>query len=118
MAGVTDGSDVGRWIPANLRNSISNLVRGRSALFLSELEGEIEVLDPASTVLVPDTSRTYNDALLYLESNRPPKCSERRMIHLGHRGAMNLVPYQLDPALQALRAATGSYSDRRRGWPG
>ena len=24
-------------------------------------------------------------------------------IHLGHRGVMNLVPYQLDPALQALR---------------
>ena len=24
-------------------------------------------------------------------------------VHLGHRGVMNLVPYQLDPALQALR---------------
>src|SRR5271166_3621795 len=51
-------------------DGVSDLVRGRSALFLSKLEGEIEVLDPASTVLVPDTSRTYNDALLYLESNR------------------------------------------------
>jgi HipA-like protein len=26
-----------------------------------------------------------------------------RFLHLGHRGVMNLTPYQLDPALQALR---------------
>ena len=37
-------------------DGVSDLVRGRSALFLSELEEEIEVLDPANTVLVPDTS--------------------------------------------------------------
>jgi len=84
-------------------DGVSDLVRGRSALFLSELEGEIEVLDPASTVLVPDTSRTYNDALLYLESNRRRSVPNDELIHLGHRGAMNLVPYQLDPALQALK---------------
>ena len=37
-------------------DGVSDLVRGRSALFLTELEDEIEVLDPANTVLVPDTS--------------------------------------------------------------
>jgi SNF2 family DNA or RNA helicase len=83
-------------------DGVSDLVRGRSALFLSELEEDIEVLDPANTVLVPDTSRTYNDAVLYLESHRRRSIPNDELIHLGHRGVMNLVPYQLDPALQAL----------------
>src|SRR5690606_19229697 len=43
-------------------DGVSELVRGRSALFLTGLEDEIEILDPANTVLVPDTSRTYNDS--------------------------------------------------------
>lgn len=84
-------------------DGVSDLVRGRSALFLTELEERIEVLDPANTVLVPDASRTYNDALLCLESHRRRSIPNDEFIHLGHRGVMNLVPYQLDPALQALK---------------
>lgn len=53
-----------------MRDGVSDLIRGRSAHFLSELEDDIEVLYPANTVLVPDTSRSYNDALLYLESDK------------------------------------------------
>jgi hypothetical protein len=49
-------------------DGVPDLVRGRSALFLTELEKRIEVLDPANMVLVPDASRTYNDALLCLDS--------------------------------------------------
>ena len=84
-------------------DGISDLVRGRSALFLTKLEGPIDILDPASTQLVPDASRTYNASLLYLESQRRRSTPNDAAIHLGHRGVMNLVPYQLDPALQALR---------------
>ena len=39
-------------------DGVSELVRGRDALFLTELEDEIEVLDPAATRLVGDDSRT------------------------------------------------------------
>src|SRR5512145_636732 len=67
-------------------DGVSDLVRGKSALFLTELEDEIEVLDPAHTVLVPDASRTYNDALLYLESHRRRCVPNDELIHLGHRG--------------------------------
>jgi superfamily II DNA or RNA helicase len=84
-------------------DGVSDLVRGRSSLFLTELEDEIEILDPANTVLVPDNSPKFNDALLYLESHRRRSIPNDEKIHLGHRGVMNLVPYQLDPALQALR---------------
>jgi superfamily II DNA or RNA helicase len=84
-------------------DGVSELVRGQSALFLTELEGPIEVLDPASTVLVADTSPQYSAALLAIESQRRRSVANDASIQLGHRGAMNLVPYQLDPALQALR---------------
>ncbi|WP_175701391.1 DEAD/DEAH box helicase [Burkholderia ambifaria] len=83
-------------------DGISALVRGQSALFLTELEDAIEVLDPAETELVPDTSPTYNATVLYLESLRRRGVANDTRIHLGHRGVMNVVPYQLDPALQAL----------------
>jgi SNF2 family DNA or RNA helicase len=52
---------------------------------------------------VPDDSPTCNVALLYLESLRRRSVANDEKIHLGHRRVMNLVPYQLDPALQALR---------------
>jgi superfamily II DNA or RNA helicase len=84
-------------------DGISELVRGQSSLFLTALEDAIEVLDPADTRLVPDSSPTYNATLLYLESQRRRTVPNDERIHLGHRGVMNLVPYQLDPALQALR---------------
>ena len=81
----------------------SELVQGQAPLFLTKLEEDVEVLDPARTELVADDSPTYNAAILYLESQRRRSVANDEKIHLGHRGVMNLVPYQLDPALQALR---------------
>ena len=96
-----DPSADGGWLLTC--EGISDLVRGQSSLFLTELEDGIEVLDPAKTQLVPDTSPTYNATMLYLESQRRRSVPNDDRIHLGHRAVMNLVPYQLDPALQALR---------------
>lgn len=96
-----DPSTDGGWLLTC--DGISDLVRGTDALFLTQLEDQIEVLDPAATELVPDDSPTYNATLLYLESMRRRSVANDERIHLGHRGVMNLVPYQLDPALQALR---------------
>lgn len=84
-------------------DGISELVRSQSALFLTSLEDEIAVLDPEKTELVPDTTPAYNASILYLESLRRRNVANDDQVHLGHRGVMNLVPYQLDPALQALR---------------
>lgn len=97
---VDPSADGGRLLTCD---GISELVRGRSALFLTHLEDEIEVLDPGATKLVPDESPTYNASILYLESLRRRSVANDENIHLGHRGVMNLMPYQLDPALQALR---------------
>ena len=82
---------------------ISELVRDKEATFLTEIDNQIEVLDPAKTRLVQDKSSGYRSSLLYLESlfRQTPPTDER--IHVGHRAAMDAVPYQLDPAIQALR---------------
>ena len=96
-----DPSNDGGWLLTC--DGVSELVRSREALFLTQLEDHIEVLDPAATRLVADPSPTYNASMLYLESMRRRSVANDERIHLGHRGVMNLVPYQLDPALQALR---------------
>jgi len=86
-------------------DGVSDLVRGQSRLFLAALEGEssIAVLDPARTEFVADASPAYAATRLYLEGLRRTSVPNDERIHLGHRAVMNLAPYQLDPALQALR---------------
>lgn len=84
-------------------DGVSELVRGRNALFLSQLEEHIAILDPAKTELVADTSSNFNRTLLYLETRLRCTTPNDECIRLGHRSVMDLVPYQLDPALQALK---------------
>jgi hypothetical protein len=76
---------------------------GQNVLPPRLLKDDIEILDPAQTLLVPDDSPKYNATMLYLESQRRRTVPNNTGIHLGHRGVMNVVPYQLDPALQALQ---------------
>ena len=84
-------------------DGISELVQNKTGIFLTKLEDDIQVLDPAKTELVADTSPGYKSSLLYIESLLRQAAPNDQYIHVGHRAAMDLVPYQLDPALQALR---------------
>jgi hypothetical protein len=78
------------------------LVRGREGLFLTGLEQSVRVLDPATTQLTDDLSSGYRASLLYLDTllSKAPPTDGR--IHLSQHAAIDQVPYQLDPALQAL----------------
>ena len=96
---VDSSSDGGNLLSCD---GISDLVRGRAVQFLTKLEEDILVLDPAETELALDTSSHFNSTFLYIEALRCRSIPNDRGIHLGHRGVMNLVPYQLDPTLQAL----------------
>lgn len=80
---------------------VSELVRGREAIFLTDLD-EVEVLRPEQTALVEDDSSTYRKSRLYLESllHRTPPTDSR--IHMGHLAAVDGMDYQLEPAAQAL----------------
>ena len=84
-------------------DGISELVRGKDAIFLSQLEDEIRILDPATTELVQDTSDAFEQSLLYIESQLRQAIPNDQKIHVAHLAAMDLVPYQLDPAIQALK---------------
>lgn len=82
---------------------ISEIVRDAETVFLSDIERGIEVLDAAETKLVPDASNEYRASRLFIESQlrRVPPTDEA--LYVGHKGAMDLVDFQLDPAAQALR---------------
>jgi superfamily II DNA or RNA helicase len=80
----------------------SELVRGREAIFLNDLDEIIE-LRPEDTALVNDPSPHYRRTRLYLESllRRTPPTDDA--LYVGHRGAIDVANYQLQPATKALR---------------
>ena len=84
-------------------DGVSELVREREAVFLTRLEPQIEVLDPARTRLVRDESPQFADSRLYMESLLRQAAPSDKRIRAGHLGAMDSVAYQLAPARQALR---------------
>ncbi len=81
---------------------LSQIVKDREAIFLDEID-QIELLNPEDTDLVADTSSFYRDSLLFMESllRQTPPTDEH--LYIGYQGAMDVVPYQLDPAIQALK---------------
>ena len=81
---------------------ISPLVKDKEAIFLEDLE-EIIIVNPAEVQLVPDTSPFYKRSLLYIESQWRQKIPTDSNIHVGHRAAMDPMPYQLDPAKISLQ---------------
>lgn len=81
---------------------ISPLVKDREAIFLTDLE-QIQIVDPVQVKLVADTSAFYKRTLLYLESQWRQQIPTDANLHIGHQAAMDLMPYQLDPAKLALQ---------------
>lgn len=83
---------------------LSELVRGKEAIFLTDLDRVTE-LAPETTRLTTDESPQYRTTRLYLEAmlrRTPPPAGDDR-IYLGHKGAIRQAPYQLYPAAKALR---------------
>ncbi len=80
---------------------LSELVRNKEAIFLTELD-TIQELKPESTKLVCDPSPGYRRSKLYLESLRRKTPPTDEKIYVGHQAAMEPVDYQLTPAAKAL----------------
>ena len=84
---------------------LSPLVEGKEARFLRDIEeanGEIEIVDPRLTRAVPDSSAFYRESRLMLESHLRATTPSSTSIHIGHRGAMDVLPFQLEPTTLAL----------------
>ncbi len=80
---------------------LSELVRGKEAIFLDDIDA-IRELAPEDTQLVVDDSPRYRKSRLYLEAllRRSPPTEAK--LYVGHRGAIRETRYQLEPAAQAL----------------
>jgi superfamily II DNA or RNA helicase len=87
---------------------VSEIVRDQEAIFLADYERDeagqlaVRVLDPKETLLVSDPSEQHRGLLVYLEAllrDVPPAAAQ---VCIGHRAALDLLDYQLDPARLAL----------------
>lgn len=81
---------------------VSELVRHREAIFLTQIDA-VKVLDPRETELVGDASPRYMSSLLYLEARLRQTVPTDAAIALGHRGAMDILPFQLTPTHRVLQ---------------
>jgi hypothetical protein len=78
---------------------ISEIVKDKERVFLSEYEKPITVLNPAETKLVQDTSPRFIASRLYIESlirQSPPTGNE---ISVGDLCAADTLSFQLDPTV-------------------
>lgn len=81
---------------------ISTLVKDKEAIFLTDLE-QITLVNPAEITLIPDASPFFRRTQLYLESQWRQKIPTDADLHIGNKAAMDLMPYQLEPAQISLR---------------
>ena len=81
---------------------LSKLVKDYDSMFLTDIEKNIEIVDPAKVKLVPDDSAFFRKSKLYIESQWRQKIPTDSRIHIGDKAAMDLMPFQLEPAQLAL----------------
>lgn len=81
---------------------VSAYVQDEEAIFLEDYEPSVKVLAPEKTTLVADPSPQHRAALLYLEALLQDLPPPDDALVVGHKGAFDPLPFQLDPARQAL----------------
>ena len=81
---------------------VSPFLREQQARFLVNLEPDLKVLQPEETELVADPSPRYRDSLLFLEAHLRKTVPTGPELVVGHRAAMDVMNYQLQPAAKAL----------------
>jgi len=84
-------------------DGFSNFVKGKEAIFLTTYEKNIQIVDPKETKFVIDKSSGFTKSLLYMESLLKDVVPTDTKIHRASKAAMDIVPYQFEPALQALK---------------
>jgi len=69
---------------------------------VEQAAGSFKVLQPEDTALVSDPSPRYRDSLLFIEAHLRRSVPTDNALVVGHRAAMDALPYQLEPAAKAL----------------
>lgn len=83
-------------------SGISPLVKERDSIFLEDLE-DVEIVNPANVRLVADDSPHFRKSQLYIESLWRQQIPTDTKLHTGQNAAMDLLPYQLEPAQMVLK---------------
>ena len=87
----------------------TGIVVGHKAIFISNID-VIEAVEPHEINLIQDDSKRFTHTKLYLESMlrklpiRKKSESELAKIRVGHKGAFDHYPYQMEPTIKALSA--------------
>jgi len=84
---------------------VSPFLKEKEARFLVDVEkaaGSFKVLQPEETALVSDPSPRYRDSLLFIEAHLRRSVPTDNALVVGHRAAMDALPYQLEPSAKAL----------------
>ncbi|HEV2780197.1 MAG TPA: hypothetical protein VGX25_12465 [Actinophytocola sp.] len=96
----------------------SELVRDTEATFYTELEPDVEPLDPARARLVADDSPGFRRTRLWLEAvlRKTPLPLHEQRLAVAHRMLADDLLYQRRAVAQALAGgAAPAHPDRRRG---
>ncbi len=80
---------------------LSKFVKDIEAIFLDNIE-DIKIIRPEETKLIFDSSPNFIKSRLYIESKLRKKMPTDNKLYIGHKAAMNLMDYQLTPAIMAL----------------
>lgn len=89
---------------------VSNLVSGRTSKFIveyeerPELKQKIQILDPKETRLVQDDSVNYVRSRLFIDAHLRRTPATDAKIHIAQDAAMDVLAYQLEPAVWALES--------------
>lgn len=94
-----DQCNLGGWQLSCI--GVSETVRNRHALFLTELE-TITLIDPARTELVYDESPTFIASRLFIEARLRQSALQTDAVVLGQHAVMDALPFQLQPAQRVL----------------
>lgn len=95
-----DQCNLGGWQLSCI--GVSETVRNRHALFLTELE-DVTLIDPAKTELVYDESPTFIASRLFIEARLRQSALQNASVVIGQHGVMDALPFQLEPAHQVLQ---------------
>lgn len=82
---------------------VSQLVQGIEGKFHTDIDTNVELLDPSQTQLKTDTSSQFLDSRLFIESHLRHNVINDDKIRVGHRAAMRREDFQLLPAQEALK---------------
>jgi SNF2 family DNA or RNA helicase len=100
ITSITENFDSSMILDAE---GVSELVKGKSFRFDTNIDTDIEVVDPKNTRLIADTDTGYRKSKLYLATQLRNSTIYSPKITIAHKAAFDVSNYQLDPTLKAFK---------------